>query len=186
MKPQKLTQIRIVLALVAGLAGSTSSFAQSASATISGVPVVGGYNYTITMLNTGGLNLNSFWYGWTDSGNNLPSNPSGAGNSLGWNNILDGNSIMWQNGGGGAALTPGSSGTFTFFSTSTPGAITTPPSGESVAYVGSIDFSQGVPGDSTGIFSPVLVAVPEPGSASLLAVSLLGLWSASRRKLRTL
>jgi hypothetical protein len=160
------------IALVVGAAASTlSASAQSATATISDVLVGGNYDYTITLDNTGAYALNSFWYGWTQSGNNLPSDPNTLGNSLGWANIPDGNSIMWQNGGSGTALAPGHTATFTFIDSSTPIAITTSPSGESVAYVGSIDFSQGSPGDSTGVFSPVLV-VPEPSTWALLAVGM--------------
>ena len=176
--------IYLTLVAVAGFAASTaSSQAQSASATISGTAVTGGFDYTITLDNTGGTALKSFWYGWTQSGNNLAVNPTTPGNSLGWVNTLDANSIMWGN-GTGTALNPGNTATFTFFSTSTPAAITTAPSGESVAYVNGITFSQGVAGDSTGIFSPVLVASPEPSSIALLAFGSLGLLAGGWRKLR--
>jgi hypothetical protein len=176
------TSICLALTVAAGLlASAISGHAQGAVATISDVPSGGGFNYTIVLQNTGSTNLNSFWYGWTASGNNLPSIPSSPGNSLGWGNSLFGNSIEWVN-SSGTALAPGSSGTFTFFSTSTPAAITTAPAGESVAYVHGITFSQGVPGDSTGIFSPVLT--PEPSSVALLAVGSLGLLASGWRKFR--
>ncbi len=175
-----LSTIRLALAVAAGLAASAgSSLAQSASATISDMSVSGGFDYTILLKNTGSDSLNSFWYGWTTSGNNLPSNPSSAGNTLGWGNSLDGNSIMWVN-SSGTALAPGQTGTFTFFSTSTPAAITTAPSGASVAYVNGIDFSQGVSGDSTSAFSPVLM-VPEPSAVGLLLAGL-GLLAAPFRR----
>jgi hypothetical protein len=179
----KSTSIRFTLLAVAGLLTSAvSGHAQGAVATISGVAVSGGFDYTILLQDTGSGNLNSFWYGWTSSGNNLPSNPSGATNSLGWNNTVFGNSIEWVN-SSGTALTPGHSGTFFFFSTSAPAAITTPPSGESVAYVNGITFTQNLPGDSTPAFSPTLV-VPEPSSVALLAVGALGLLASGWRKLR--
>jgi PEP-CTERM motif len=184
-KLSKLTSIRFVFAIAAGLAASTiSSQAQSASATISGVLVGSTYDYTITLLNTGTFNLNSFWYGWTISGNNLPSGPgqlpTNAGNSRSWGNTLSGNSIMWIN-SSGSALAPGQSGVFTFQSTATPIQMTTSPAGESVAYVNGIDFSQGAPGDSTVAFSPTLVAAPEPSTFGLLTAGLVGLWVASHR-----
>ena len=147
----------------------------SVIATISGVAAGSSYDYTITLKNTGTNALNSLWYGWTTSGNNLPSDPSNAGNSLGWSNEVSGNSIMWIN-QSGTPLAPGASASFTFVSTSSPSAITASPSGESVAYVGGIDFSQGKAGDSTGAFSPALVPSPNPipsNSPPILAVTVI-------------
>jgi hypothetical protein len=180
----KLISIQSALVVAAALAASTvSSYAQSATATISDVAAGGNFDYTITLKNTGASSLNAFWYGWTLGGNNLPSVPLSAANSLGWNNDISGNSIMWIN-SSGSALTPGQSGTFSFVSSSSPAAITTAPSGESVAYVGGIDFTQGATGDSTGMFSPTLVAAPEPASLSLMLVGAIGGLVAARRKFR--
>ena len=168
----KLISTRLALAVAAGLVASTvSSHAQSASATISDVLVGSTYDYTISLKNTGTLSLNSFWYGWIQFQNDLPSNPTLPANSLGWVNTLSGNSIQWVN-STGTALAPGQSGTFTFDSTSTPAQMTAGIAGESVAYVGGIDFSQNSPGDSTGIFAPTLVAAPEPSSLGLLLTGL--------------
>jgi hypothetical protein len=180
----KLNSIRVSLAVAAALAASAvSGQAQSATATISDVQNGGSFDYTITLNNTGSDSLNSFWYGWTQAGNNLPANPTSAGNLSGWGNDLDANSIMWIN-STGTALLPGKSATFTFVSPTSPSAITKSPSGESVAYVGGIDFSQGVAGDSTGIFSPTLVATPEPSTLGLVVVGALGFSSTLRRKIR--
>ena len=179
-----LGSVHVALATAAGLLASAATVpAQGVMATISDVAVSGGYDYTILLKDTGTTSLNSFWYGWTTSGNNLPSDPSGAGNNLGWGNTLDGTSIMWVN-SSGTVLTPGNTGTFTFFSASTPAAITTPPAGESVAYVNGIDFSQGSPGDSTAAFSPTLVATPEPSPLALLAVGSLALLAPGWRRLK--
>jgi hypothetical protein len=188
-KFSKLTTTCLVLATAAGLAASTiSSYAQSATATISEVTGSGGaFDYTITLQNTGTLNLNSFWYGWTISGNNLPSNPSSAANSLGWANVLDFNSIQWQNTTSSSALAPGQSATFTFVSTSTLSAITTPPSGESVAYTSdSIQFNQGIAGQSTPVFSPTIASVPEPSTLSIMAMGLAILAHSFRRRAASL
>jgi hypothetical protein len=164
--------IRLSLALTAGLVASTlSAHAQSATATISGVQNGANYDYTILLHNTGTTSLNSFWYGWIQFENDLPSDPSSAANSLGWANNLDGNSIQWEN-STGTALGAGQTATFTFVDSSTPAAITAGISGESVAYVGTIDFSQSSPGDSTGIFTPTLVPAPEPSSLALMAAGL--------------
>jgi hypothetical protein len=181
----KFKSIYLTLLAAAGFAASTvSSQAQNASATISGTAVAGGYDYTITLDNTGGTSLEGFWYGWTTSGNNLPSDPSTAGSSLGWApSFFGGNSIMFQ-GGAGSALAAGNTATFTFFDASTPAAITTSPSGESVVYTGTIGFTEGETGNSSPVFSPVLVSSPEPSSIALLAFGSLGLLAGGWRKLR--
>ncbi len=183
----KLISIRLAIAVVAGLASSTvSSHAQGATATISGVAAGGGlFDYTITLTNPNSdtFSLNDFWYGWIQFQNDLPSDPSNAANSLGWANDLDGNSIEWEN-NSGTALAPGQSATFTFVSADSPSAITTSPSGESVAYVNGIDFSENSAGHSTPIFSPTLVAAPEPSSVGLFIVGSLGLLATGWRKLR--
>lgn len=158
----------------------------NATATISDVAAGGGvFDYTITLHNTGTSALESFWYAWTLSGNNLSTaiTAGSAASSLGWNNTaIEGNtSISWV-GGAGDALAGGQSATFTFTSTETPTAITTSPSGESVAYVGGIDFSQGSAGDSTPVFSPTLQTVPEPSSVGLVAAGLVGLLFRTVRK----
>jgi hypothetical protein len=174
----KLIPIRFALVLAAGLAVSTvSSQAQSATATISGVAAGGGvFDYTITLQNTGTTSLDSFWYAWTTSGNNLSAAISNPGSSLGWiDTALEGNtSISWE-GNSGNTLAVGQSATFTFDSTETPSAITTLPSGESVAYVngtGPNTFEQNDPGVASPVFSPTLVAVPEPSSLGLLMAGL--------------
>ena len=183
MKKLKLNSICLAFPVITGMALSVvSGHAQNASATIFDVPTAGGYDYTITLNNTGSLSLQDFWYGWTQSGNNLPSNPSNLGSSAGWSGSLSGgNSVEWV-GNAGSALAPGNSATFTFFSSSTPAAQTTSPAGDSVAYVNGIDFSQGSAGSSTPVFSPTLVAAPEPASVGFLTLGCLGLLAAGRRK----
>ncbi|HEX4263311.1 MAG TPA: hypothetical protein VH597_03145 [Verrucomicrobiae bacterium] len=182
-KPSKSIAIRCFLLVAATwIVFPTSGHAQGATATIAQIGSSSGtFDYMLTLHNTGTLDLNSFWYGWTDFGNNLPSNPSTAGNSIGWANVLDFNSIQWQNTTGASALAPGQSATFTFFSTSTLAQITTSPSGESVAYTtDSIQFNQAIPGQSTPVFSPTVVTVPEP-SLGILSISSLLLCALRRR-----
>lgn len=185
-KPSLSTSNYLTLALIAGMAvAAASSQAQSATATISEVAGTGGnFDYTIVLKNTGTQSLNSFWYGWTTSGNNLPSDPTAAANSLGWTgNDLDSNSIQYQNTGGtGTSLAGGQSATFTFDSTSTLAQITAGESGASVAFTtDAIQFNQGVANQSTPVFSPT-VAVPEPSSMALMAGGLL-VMAGSLRKL---
>jgi hypothetical protein len=164
------------------MASAVGGQAQSATATISGVAAGGVFDYTITLHNTGTTALDSFWYAWTLSGNNLSAGISNPGSSLGWiDTALEGNtSISWE-GNSSNTLAVGQSATFTFASTETPSAITKSPSGESVAYVsgtGPNTFDQNDPGVASPVFSPTLVAVPEPSSLTLLIVGVLGLVAA--------
>ncbi|HTV43350.1 MAG TPA: hypothetical protein VMF08_22500 [Candidatus Sulfotelmatobacter sp.] len=185
-----LKSFSIGFVTAAGLATSAiSAHAQDAMATISDTAAGGGvFDYTITLFNTGTTSLDSFWYAWTASDDgNLTTAPSNPGSSLGWADVgFDSStSIAWE-GNSGDALAAGKSATFTFTSTETPSAITTSPSGESVAYVGNIDFSQGSPGDSTGVFSPVLQAAPEPSLLGLISVGLFAFLSRAIKRGRFL
>jgi len=103
-----LISIRFGLAVAAGMTALNLQAAGtiSASATLSDVQVGSVYDYTLTLDNTGTIPIESLWYGWTTSGNNLPSNPTTPGNSLGWVNTLAGNSIKYT-GSAGTALAPG-------------------------------------------------------------------------------
>jgi hypothetical protein len=186
-KPKSIL-ICLALAVAVGLmASAVDSRAQSATATISGVAAGGGvFDYTITLQNTGTTSLDSFWYAWTQSGNNLSAAASNPGSSLGWvDTALEGNtSISWEDSSSNP-LAAGQSATFTFDSTETPAAITTSPSGESVAYVsgtGPNTFAQNEPGVASPVFSPTLVVVPEPSSFGLLIAGALGLLAAGWRK----
>jgi hypothetical protein len=161
-------------------ATNLSSHAQNATASLVGVQAGSAYDYTLTLHNTGTTPLNSLWYGWTTSGNNLSSVPSSAGNLIGWGSSVVGNSIEWVN-STGTPLAAGQSGVFTFVSTSTPVQITTLPSGQSVAYVNGIDFTENFPGHSSPVFSPSLGTVPEPSSFALAIVGSLS-WLVARRK----
>jgi hypothetical protein len=174
---------RAAIALGAGLAATSVQAAGtiSASATLSDVLVGSTYDYTLTLDNTGSIPIESFWYGWTTSGNNLPSSPSSAGNSLGWVNTLSGNSIKYT-GSSGDALAGGGFATFTFQSGSTPAEMTAGSSGESVVYAGAIDFTQNTPGDSSPVFAPV--PVPEPSTMGLVVAGLLGVSGAGRGMFR--
>lgn len=185
MKPL-LISIRFALALAAGLAASNLQALPpvgtiSASATLSDVQVGSTYDYTLTLQNTGTIPIESLWYGWTTTGNNLPSDPSNAGNSLGWVNTLDANSIQYS-GSSATALAPNNSATFTFDSTSTPAQMTAGAAGQSVAYAGAIQFNQGVAGESSPVFAPA--QVPEPSTWGLLAIGLAGWSAAGWRKFR--
>lgn len=175
----KFSSICSTLAIAAGLVASTASSHAQASATMSDTAVSGGFDYTITLDNTTGAAIQSFWYGWTTAGNNLPGTVTVLGSPTGWSGVaFGGNSVQWT-----TTTTPlanGATDTYSFFSATTPAAITTLPSGQSVTYTGGINFAT----DGQGIFSPVLTASPEPSSIALLAVGSLGLLGAGWRKFR--
>ena len=168
----------IAFTMVGGLLVTTESSQAastvSASATISDVAASGGvFDYTITLQNTGTTTIDSFWYAWTLSGNNLNPGITDPGSSLGWTDtaILGNTSISWEDTTSSHPLGVGQSATFTFDSTETPTAITTSPAGESVVYVsgtGPNTFGQNNPGVASAVFSPTLV-VPEPSTLALLA-----------------
>ncbi|HWD91787.1 MAG TPA: hypothetical protein VG938_05500 [Verrucomicrobiae bacterium] len=182
-KSSKFIAIRCFLIAAATWAMfPTSSQGQGAIATISQTGgTTGSFDYSLTLKNTGSVDLNSFWYGWTDFGNNLPANPSSAANSLGWANVLDFNSIQWQNTTSASALAPGQSATFTFVTASTLSQLTTGSSGQSVAYTSdTVQFNQAIAGQSSPVFSPTIVTVPEP-SMGMLAIGSLLLCALRRR-----
>lgn len=168
-----LKSLTIPLAVAAGLiTPAPCDHAQSASATISAVQNGAIWDYTITLDNTGSDALNSFWFGWTTSGNNLPSNPTSGGNSLSWLNKLDNNSIQYENTLGGSALASGDTATFTFVDATAPATLIAGASGESVAFTSdTIQFNEGDAGESTAVFTPVLT-VPEPSTLGFLATGL--------------
>jgi hypothetical protein len=169
----KLNFSCFALVAAVGLAAGSLQAQVSATGTISGALVGGLYDYTLIVNNTGSVPIEGFWYGWTGSSNNLPSDPSSFASASGWSaSLFFGTSIQFQ-GNAGDAIPVGGSGTFTFDSTSDPTAMTTPPVGESVVYAGTIGFSVGEP--SSEQFDPTLSAVPEPSTFGLVIAGSLGL-----------
>jgi hypothetical protein len=180
---------RLSLAIAAGLAVSAiSAHAQNVivTATISDVAAGGGvFDYTFTLHNTGTEAVKSLWVGWIPGVFDVAS-PTSVANNLGWSSAVDGNSIQY---GGGTALASGSSGIFTFDSTSTPAQFTSGAAGDSTAYGinaahGQLSFTLSPPDTET--FNPTVAVVPEPSVLSLIGLGALGLKTTLRRKLRSL
>jgi hypothetical protein len=179
----KLISLRFALAVAAGFAAIDLQAQVDATATLSGVLVGSTYDYTLTVHNTGTLPIEALWYGWIPGFLDLPSTPTTALSASGWSNTVVGTSIQFQ-GFAGNAIAAGGSGTFTFDSTSTPTAMTTgsnggAPTGDSVAYAGTVNASAASPD-----FQPTLAAVPEPSTFGLIIAGSLGLVATGWRRFR--
>jgi PEP-CTERM motif len=184
---------RVAIIGAAGLA-ACSLHAQgtiSATAALTEVGQVGSeFEYSLSLDNTGNVPINAFWYGWIRGSFDLPSVPTSIAGPSGWTGSADGNSIQFGN-STGSAIAPGTTGTFTFDSTSAPTAMTTgtsdgAPTGDSIAYstvAGMSSFDQSDPGKATGPFQPTLTSVPEPSTIGLLVTGLgsMAAWKVRRR-----
>jgi hypothetical protein len=142
----------------------------SAAATIIETGTSGSeFQYSLTLTNTGSNPINAFWYGWTQGSFNLPSVPTSIAGPTGWTATTSSDSVQFGN-STGSAIAPGSTGSFTFESTSDPAALTTgthdgDPTGESVAYAtvtAMTSFEQSVAGVASGPFTPTLGTAPPP------------------------
>jgi hypothetical protein len=184
----KLFSSRFVLTVAAGLAAcGLQAQSISATGTLSETPGTGGnFDYTLTVANTGSIPIEGVWYGWTTSGNNLPSTPTVPASTSGWAAALFSSTSIQYQGNATDAIAAGKSETFTFDSTSTLTQLTTGTvggvaTGESVVYAGTIGFTGNSPGVSE-VFTPT--AVPEPSSLGLFAFGSFSLLAGGWRKLR--
>jgi hypothetical protein len=85
----------------------------------------GGFNYKITLDDTGTTAINTFWFGWIPGEDFLTQNPTLIGSPAGWTEQIvpvgSGYSIEWTANSSINAIQPaGSSSAFTFSSTETP------------------------------------------------------------------
>jgi hypothetical protein len=182
MKVNMKMKICFALTFAAGLAACRlqAQGTLSAAATITETGMVGNaYEYSLTLTNTGSNPINAFWYGWTIGSFNLPSVPTSIVPPTGWTATTSSDSVQFGN-STGSAIAPGSTGTFTFESTSSPSAMTTgthegDPTGQSVAYAtvtAMRDFEQSVAGVASGPFTPTLGTAPPPPAPEFQAPAL--------------
>ncbi|MGD0463634.1 MAG: hypothetical protein ABSB74_14200 [Tepidisphaeraceae bacterium] len=172
--------------LVAATAGRASAL-ESATGTISATPLGGGeFQYNIALKNTSsdGSDIGTFWFSWIpghDFMEALPTNitfPTGwSVNITGSNNSSDGNALQFL---AGPLLTPGNTDDFSFESTETLAQITGPssytlPDNETTSFIyHAAPFS-----DAGSEFT--LTPVPEPVSATVMAIGGAGLLMRRRR-----
>ncbi|HUO06871.1 MAG TPA: PEP-CTERM sorting domain-containing protein [Phycisphaerae bacterium] len=145
-----------------------------AAGTLSNKVVPGGYEYDLTLQNTGTTNIGSIWFAWIPGYDFLPSSPSAITAPTGWtHNVIppsfsgDGYSIQWI---ASAPLANGQSLPGFSFTTTEPPSIVNGASPiffgiyqtrQTFAYIGGLELDPGT------AFLPTVV-VPEPASMSLL------------------
>jgi hypothetical protein len=144
------------------------------TATISDVQNGGLYDYTVVLTDpAGSASAETFWFGWTFSGNHLVSEPSDIVSPSAWSSSITtgpGFAIEWTT---STPLTAGQSLTFQFASPDSP------------TVMAANDESYGFGGAAFSMpeqeFAPN--QVPEPSTFGLMATGLVGLsgWLARRR-----
>jgi hypothetical protein len=173
-------------------AARAASASETASATISSAPDGGAFKYTINLTNTStdGSNIGTFWFSWTLTPDldymeirpTLITAPAGWVSPVsGTNSATDGSAIEnFDIGGPADLITPGHTGVFTFDSTEPLSQILGPSTyGAHPLETTSFVYS-GTPESDAG-FQFNVVAVPEPVSASMLAIFGGGLLMRRRR-----
>ncbi len=161
----------------------------SATATISAVPSGPNFNYTISLTNTGTMNIGTFWFAWTPpmmpiEYDFLPSAPFSISQPAGWLGPASfgfpGYSIEYYN-STGSLIGPGQTGTFHFSSPDSPttlqGSTFGFPNTTSFIYAGAPEVG------STARVNPVIV--PEPSTYVLLAAGAISMLSLRRRRRST-
>jgi hypothetical protein len=156
------------------------------TATIAGTPNGPNFNYTISLTNTGTLNIGTFWFAWTPPGmpteyDFLPSAPFSISQPTGWLGPASfgfpGYSIEYYN-STGSLIGPGQIATFQFTSPDSPttlqGSTFGFPDTTSFIYSGSPEVG------STARVDPVFV--PEPSTYVLLTAGCVALLALRCRK----
>lgn len=174
----------VTAAVMAILANSAHAQDVEVSSLLAFEPLGSGtFAYTLTLRNTGSEAIEGLWLGWALSSSPVFDviDPTDGGNDLGWASDVDGNSIQYGGSGSESFLAVGSSGTFTFDSTSTPAQFMSEAAGQSVAY--GVDASQFAIEDNSlhsVEFAPQVI--PEPSPSGLLIVGAFSILCLGRRR----
>jgi len=176
--------------LVASMAGIASA-SETGTATIGATPLGGGvfqYNLALTNTSTDGSTIGTFWFSWVPGVDYMEAKPTGITAPTGWidpitgsNNSSDGNAIEYYDiGGAGDLLHAGNTDNFSFDSTETLSQILGNSSYDSHLPETTAFIYLGFPEQDAGLQINV-TAVPEPVSASMLAIFGGGLLMRRRR-----
>ena len=178
------------LLVAAGLAG-TASAQESASGTISATPLGGGVNqFNIALTNTSTTSIGTFWFSWLNPIYDfMDVAPTNVTVPTGWigpviHDSGEGYSIEAYNVSGSPdQLAPGATDQFSFDSTETLAQISGPGAGPLGGFYNQT-FSTiyaGLPETDGGFTFNVTPVVPEPVSASIIAIGAGGLLLRRRR-----
>ncbi len=189
MTTRKNAVCSIAIGILVSATAGTASALESATGTISSTPLGGGefqYNIALTNTLTDSSDIGTFWFSWIPGKDFMEVKPTNITFPTGWsvnitgsNNSSDGNALQFL---GGPLLTPGNTDDFSFESTESLSQITgpssyTPPDDETTSFIYHANpFS-----DAGSQFTLTPVTVPEPMSASVMALCGAGLLARRRR-----
>ena len=190
MKFDVLRHKRNILTLVALLTvGSVNLPAASLAATGTFTDTLvspGVYQYDITLTNTGGTTLGTFWFGWIPGHGFLTAAPTDIQSPAGWKETTTNSNMAIQWVDTGTLLAAGSSQSgFIFDSTLTPSQLEGPSSlaGDPVAtsfvYIAA---PFGDPGYQFVVTTASSSGVPEPATMALASLGLAALWRKVTRR----
>jgi len=173
---RKLFYFGILLATLClcGLPLTARAQGTMATAQISSSPAGNGtYNYAMTLNNTGGIGIGTFWYAWIPGLDFLSAYPNSVQTPGGWSYIINGGyygySIQFTT--GTSPLAPGDSlSGFGFNSSENPNTIN---NGTSFGYPINTSYTYGGAPFSDAGYMFVVQPVPEPSTIAFVAVGLI-------------
>lgn len=194
MSNRKNVLCLVAAGLLMGATAGTASAIETASGTISVSTISPGefqYDLTLTNTSTDGSDIGTFWYSWTlaPSQDYMEAKPTNitrptnwAANITGTDNAATGNAIQFVSTNASSLLTPGQTDDFSFDSTEPLSQMTGPSTyspnlNETTSFV----YHSTPISDAGTEFTLTPVSVPEPVSASVIAIGGAGLLMRRRR-----